>query len=283
MSQVTQAIHDIPLAALIPVGLVVIVGVFLWFAGRRVLKASFAALGLILGAGLGWIIGLNIQIGIPPWVFAAVIGLLVACIAALGYRIAVAAALGVVLAVAAPLAVVTVAELQGSGTSPGGAAPPASSETESDQDDEYDVFFDGGTEELAVEHGLNIQLPEGAGERIEQARSYASRLSEALKAWWADTPENLRPAITASAIAGFLVGVLFGTLASSFAASVVTAFGGSLLWLNGLRIIVTSISAGLAQRLPTSAALLLVIWLIISLVGVLIQWMFRPKPADKSA
>jgi hypothetical protein len=293
MSELSQAIQDLPLAGLIPVVLLIIVGIILWAAGRRVLRAGFAAAGLILGGAVGWVLGNALTLGVSPWITAAVLGIIVACIAALMYRVAVAGALALVFGIAAPMAVVTVAEIQGVDKS---ILQPI--ETEPDDGpaprelDELDRFF-GDEDPLDGEGPISppgeagddgageIDLSEEAAERLQQARSYAEQVLAGLQAWWDETPEKLRPAIIGAVVGGILLGVLFGALAPTLSAAVVTAFGGSLLWLSGLRIVVTQIGEPVTNWLPSQATWLLGLWLIISLIGVAIQWMFRPKPADK--
>jgi len=290
MSELSQAIQNLPLAGLIPVILLIIVGIILWAAGRRVLRAGFAAAGLIVGGAAGWMLGHAVTLGISPWISAAILGILIACIAALMHRVAVAGALALVFGIAAPMAVVTVAEIQGVDKSvlqpveapaEPGEAPP--------EPDELDRFFapeesggpinpmDLGTEAVVEEFDLGEQ----ATEQLEQARSYAEQIIAGLQAWWDETPAKLRPAIVGAAIAGVLLGVLFGALAPMLSAAVVTAFGGALLWLSGLRIVLIQVGEPVAGWLPSQATWLLALWLIMSLIGVAIQWMFRPKPADK--
>jgi hypothetical protein len=300
MSELSQAIQNLPLAGLIPVVLLIIVGIILWAAGRRVLRAGFAAAGLIIGGAVGWILSEAVGLGLSPWVGAAVIGIILACVAALMYRVAVAAALALVFGIAAPMAVVTVAEIQGVDKS---VLKPVESEPAggpaAGEPDELDRFFGESPSQegasppgeqrpisppaAAAEGGggTDLDLSKEAAERLQQARSYAEQVLEGLRAWWDETPQKLRPAIIGAAVGGILLGVLFGALAPNLSAAVVTSFGGALLWLSGLRIVVTQLGEPVANWLPSQATWLLGLWLIISLVGVAIQWMFRPKPADK--
>jgi len=291
MSELSQAIQNLPLAGLIPVILLIIVGIILWAAGRRVLRSGFAAAGLIVGGAAGWMLGHAVSLGISPWISAAILGILIACIAALMYRVAVAGALALVFGIAAPMAVVTVAEIQGVDRSvlqP--VEVPAEPEEAPREPDELDRFFGGEEESESPINPMDLgaeavaeefDLGEEATEQLEQARSYAEQLIAGLQAWWDETPAKLRPAIVGAAIAGVLLGVLFGALAPMLSAAVVTAFGGALLWLSGLRIVLIQVGEPVAGWLPSQATWLLALWLIMSLIGVAIQWMFRPKPADK--
>jgi hypothetical protein len=291
MSEMSQAIQDLPLAGLIPVLLLMLVGLMLWAAGRKLLRAGFAAAGLIVGGALGLLLGT--AIGFSPWIVALVLGIILACLAALAHRVAVAGSLALVFGAAAPLAVVTIAEIQGVDKSilqEPTESPEGIPGLEEREPDEFDRTFgrsgmapeefgEGGVEEAVVAEQLD--LTEETRQALGQARSYAEQLIEAVKAWWAETPEKLRPTIVGAAVGGVLVGVLFGALASGLAAAVVSSFGGALLWLGSLRVVLLQAGGPVAGWLPSTATASLTIWLIISLIGVAIQWMIRPKPADK--
>lgn len=112
MEELSQTLQELPLAGLIPLALLLIVGLLLWAAGSKVFRAGFAAAGLLIGAGIGWLVGGTVNLGVPVWIIALVGAVLVACLAALTYRLAIAGALAIVLGVASPLAVLTVNEWQ---------------------------------------------------------------------------------------------------------------------------------------------------------------------------
>lgn len=295
MSDLTQTIQDLPLAGLIPVALVVVVGMILWGAGRRVLRVSFATLGLIGGTGAGWLALGSHDMGVSPWVPALILGVALACVGALVYRMALAAALAIVCAVAAPAGVLTIGELQGDPAAP--AAMAAETAAEPDAPRPYDTregpvldeasgwLFDRLGEgegrapppESLAERGLEQVLPE----KVQEARAEADRLVGLSQSWWEETPERLRPAIVGAAITGALAGLLAGTLLPAATAVVVSAFGGSLIWLSGIRVLMLRLEQPVDAWLPDSTAGFLVLWLIISLLGTAIQWTTRPKAADK--
>jgi hypothetical protein len=104
----------------------------------------------------------------------------------------------------------------------------------------------------------------------------------AAPAWWEDTPPDVRRVMILASMCGLLAGALLGTLAHAASAVVVTAFGGAALWLGGARFLLTAAlpSAGTGVW-PASASGNLVMWLVVSILGIAIQWTFRPRPADK--
>ncbi|MCP3905129.1 MAG: sigma-70 non-essential region-containing protein [Planctomycetes bacterium] len=294
-------IEDLSTASMVLLGLMVVVGLMLWLAGRRILRAGLAAAGLLVGGAVGWAAAGALEIGLPHWMIAVAVGIVFACIAALAYRLPVAAAMGIVCGVAAPLAVVTATEIHAARQAEPAATEPAErvtgffEETGEKVADEFTQFFSrdraetdesedsttGGVLDDAVAEQLGIDEP--TAERIDQARDLAQALRERFSAWWEQTPESARPTILVSAAAGAVTGVLFAALAPTIASTLVTAFGGSLMWLAGLRALIAAMGVTSVERLlPEGTGYTLVLWLIIALIGVAIQWTFRAKEADTS-
>ena len=87
----------------------------------------------------------------------------------------------------------------------------------------------------------------------------------------------------AAEVDGRLAGVLVGTLAGALRAKVVTAFGGSLLWLSCAGVLVAATDLPEGPWLPATPVAWLALWVITAVIGLAIQWTFRPKRADKPA
>lgn len=327
MSELQQAIHDLPLASLIPVGLLLAVGLLLWAAGRKVLRAGFAIAGLVIGAGLGWILPSATGLNVDPWIPAFVLGVIVACVAALTHRLAVAGALAVVIGVAAPMAVSVVDEVMQGEHQPDAEMAPSDGEAaenagEAERDepngpDEYDLFFgtddpssggimerpefaddpmeedagdsadgdwrsdlqDAAVDEAARDAAERVGIED---EQLDAVKEHAKRILSGIKEWWMSQPDRLRPALISAGIAGFILGILVGTVAPMASASAVTAFGGSLLWLSSARVMAVSLGLG-GGWLPQSATVNLIIWIIVAIIGIGIQWTLRRKQADESS
>jgi hypothetical protein len=145
----------------------------------------------------------------------------------------------------------------------GGASAPDASAGFTLPDEGRDVAADGAREEPAGAE--SFALPEVAA-----------------PAWWDDTPPDVRRVVILASMCGLLAGALLGTLAHAASAVVVTAFGGAALWIGSARFLLTAAlpSAG-AGVWPASASGNLVMWLVVSILGIAIQWTFRPRPADK--
>ena len=114
VTDITQAISELPAGGMIPVGLALIAGLLLWAAGRRILRATFVATGFVLGCTVGWLVGELLGLGMTIVVPALVGGVVFACVAGLASRLVVAVALALTLGIAAPLATMSLAQLRGS-------------------------------------------------------------------------------------------------------------------------------------------------------------------------
>lgn len=290
MDDVTQAIRDIPWTGLIPVILVLIGGITLWAAGRSVLRATFAVLGLLLGGLAGWMLGDSVDLGVPTIVVAAVAALLAAGIAVVAYRFAIALAMAATLAVAAPTLVWAVAAF----------SPEAATSIEETSDklksrsDELtewleakkqqatDSITDAAASEAAEQFKNRIASDEAASEHMETLRTAAEQVRIAAASIWEKTPERLRPALIGAAIVGGLVGFLVGFLIQSFSASVVTSMGGSLIILSAGSILARKVELpeSIAGLLPASPQSWAIAWAVLAVIGLAIQWGTRRKPAD---
>ena len=113
MNGISTSIGADPFAGVVPVVLLIVAGLLLWAAGRRVLRGGFAAVGLAVGGSAGWVMGRAWELDVLPWVPALIGGLVAAILAVLVYRMALATALAGLCAIAGPVMVVTVGEMRG--------------------------------------------------------------------------------------------------------------------------------------------------------------------------
>ncbi len=314
-NDIAQAITELPIAGMIPVGLALIAGLVLWAAGRRILLAAFAAIGFVLGSAAGWMIGELMGLGMQIWIPAVVGGIVFACVAALASRLVVAVAFALTLGIAAPLATMTLAQIGGSSddqptqeqiADPEGLAgpipdiplpeevaewldridpgfrnqgPPEAQPERAPPDLPLDLPLDLASESL----GESLEIPEQAQRYVDHIQHIAGQLAGALKAKWATTPASARPTVIASALSGLLVGILLGALARGFSAIVVTAFSGSLLWLSCAWTLASRAGLSEGSWMPESSGSWLVWWMVTAVIGLAIQWTMRRKRADKSA
>lgn len=289
MNNLQQTIQEAPWTGLIPVGLVVLVGLLLWAAGRRVLPACLAMLGLLLGGAIGWVIGESINVGIPPWAVAAFGAVALALFAALAYRLAVIAALAIIFGLAAPLSVLVVHDVRSGNASSVKESSQGLMGQIRDTFARHEEAQDEASEALE-EIDENIQkqlgLSEQGQEHLGELRTMAQRLIDGGKELWSKTPGDLQPTLAASAVLGVFLGIIVGLLVPSIAATAITSMGGSALWLSGAHLLAVRFGMADAGWMPATSARWLLVWLITSLLGIGLQWIFRTRkaaPADKPA
>jgi hypothetical protein len=283
-------VTSMPVPSLIAVGLVAVIGLLLWAAGGKALKVTFAGLGLLIGAGLGYLLGGWVKTGLPPWSIAAVVAVLAACLGLLVYRVAVAVALGLSLAVAVPLVVWGAFEWR--------AMPQAAQRTELESlpgahsDPAATAPFDDNTaspiEEIkqrldAMKDSLSASadLDQPVQEHLDRVQQFLDSLIDRALAVWSKAPEALRPFLILASCIGFVLGLLLGSLAPSFSTSFVTATGGSLIWLAAGNVLVGETALAETAWLPRSPVAWISWWAIGTIIGLAIQWTTRGRRADK--
>lgn len=263
-------------AEVLPLALVALIGFILWAGGRRILKPGVAMAGAALGAGLGWVAATSFDLGVPAWAPAAFGALVLGCLAFVTYRVAIVGLLALVFGLAGPAAVVLSDVL-----------PDDSARIEESSFIETELPESGlAQDDLSrwVEPDQFIEdLPVGEStrERLVEAREFGEQLVEKARSRWAQLTPRQRFTLGIACTAGFLTGLLIGTFAPGLAATLLTAAGGALLWLFALRALAIETELPVTDFLPGSTAGLLLVWAIASVIGLVIQWIFRPRPADK--
>lgn len=314
VDNIAQAINDMPTAGMIPVVLALIAGLLLWAAGRKILLYAFAVIGLIIGVAAGWVIGELIGLeGMEIWIPTIVGGAIFACIAALASRLVVALALALTLGIAAPLATMTISQMADTSdagqesTSPvtvetleelqlpdaadwlRNINPDTNSETPSPTDEDTEKPPDEPlTADLPMELGAaalgeKLEIPEEAQLYVDHIKHIANQLITSVETNWENTPSTSRSVVVGSGIVGLLLGMFLGVLAKNFSTVVVTAFGGSLLWLGCAWTLASHLGVPEGPWMPGSSASWLIWWMVTAVIGLAIQWTMHRKRADKSA
>lgn len=312
MNEFADNFQSIPYATLIASLILLLIGLILWAAGRRVLRPAFGAIAFLGGIGAGWAAGIKIDLGVSLWVTALIVAFLFMCVAILAYRAMIATGMALVLTIIAPLAIWGGAELR-SGAQVASLDPEVESEqslssplpiiedddswwerenppekentTDDDPDSREPASADTltGLDPISDLFPINPALLGSSGDRVEQAAGYVATVSHWSQSMWETTPPNLRPGMIIAAIVGALTGFLVGTLASSISVSVVTAFGGSLLWMTSSAVFAREL--GLSDNLYAmlTAPGWLLVWAMSGIIGLSIQWTYQPKRADRQA
>jgi hypothetical protein len=298
MHDLSTTLRELPWSAMIPIGLLMVVGLLLWAAGRRLLRPGFVIIGLGLGGVVGWMIGDSLTITFSAWFIAAGSAVALGVFAALSYRMTIIAALAGICGLLAPLAVLTLAH-EGSGAQAQAATAPNSSMAAGLAPALTNAGFMSGLREILDMQARDAQrsgstnvsqwqaalkdrgtINDNAEVHLQQIQSVSRSLIEAGKTAWGQTPERLRPSLIASGVIGSIAGLLLGILAPMLGASAVTSLGGSLLWLSGGQVLAMNVGVP-ASWLPSTGPGWLSLWLITATVGLVIQWTFRKRLADK--
>lgn len=290
MSDLSNTIQSLPWGGMIPIALLVFVGVLLWVAGKRVLRAGFIIIGFGFGGLIGWVLGDSIKMGVQPWAAMIIGSLVVAVIAGISYRFTVVAATAAICGLLSPLGVLTLSQ---SGTASAEVQPKQGlAATGSGLMSGFKEILNeqqkspGDTPE-AVRYWRSTlkdhdRLSNNADRHIEQAMSLAEQTASVTRKAWNSTPQGLRPMLIASAVIGTIAGLLLGIIAPMFGAAAVTSLGGSFLWLSSGRVLATGFGAPDGWW-PSTGSGWLSLWLITATIGLGIQWAFRKRLADKSS
>ena len=298
MPDLLQSIQNMPLAGIVPAFALLIAGLVLWLAGKRVLRGAFILMGLLIGAMIGLLIDIDGQSGMPGWVLPTLCGVGMSMFAAFTYRLAAAVMMAIVLGLACSLSVIAVNEFQvqrGSGLSADGDAMINVDDSISAWIEEHDdptareqakaALQDAREQvttrldDLASKYGLQNETAAG----IEHARSVGHAVAESIRQRWASTPKRLKPMVSLSAIVGALTGLIIGLIMRRFSDCAVTAMVGAAVWLSALHVIAIRLGAPDGPWFPRSTLVWLGVWLAVAVIGLTVQWTRKQSHADKPA
>jgi hypothetical protein len=291
-------------------------GIILWLIGRRVLKPMVVVLCALLGAAIGFVaIPMTALAGSVSVYVGLVVGLAAgALLGALLYKFSMAIGLGLVLGVAAPLTVAAGMSFRApnaGAAAPEQAARTPASEGEPDGDAESDSFPAQVTEEVIRRQIDNLRkqlegdgtAPEGehsatpaeaptddaraledvmrsTGERVQ---AFAKAVAEDVATGWGQLAPRHRLMLTGSAGVGLAMGIILGIVLPGWSAGMVTALLGAGIWLCAGSWL--AIAAGMpgVEHLHRPAREWLVVWLGVSALGMVVQWvgMAKKKPEGK--
>ena len=314
------AILDLPVAGMLPLVIAAVIGLMMWGAGPRLMKVSVACLGLLSGGVIGWGVTelLPDDMQLPGWALILVVAVATACLAVVAYRLVVTVVLAGLLALLVPLGARALAmerpDLFGldtpalaveRGDEPGPAAvvidpdAPTPVSPDAPDNDVLDDWIDSLEETLnataedarddAVATGVDdlrdrLGLDEATtDEALSRAGDVVDTVRTRAVETWDETPDRIRPLLLALAVAAGLAGIMLGALAPTFSTAIVTALGGSLLWMTCGLALLGQTDLPPVPWLPTTATAGLIWWIAVALIGLIIQWTLRPKPADTSA
>lgn len=285
-----QADDALPVLTITARWVIVGVGLALWLAGGKLLKAACMLGGLMLGMIVG---GLSVAFVDSPGIaigFMAGLGLLGVLGAWLMFRAWVAFSAAIMFAVIAPAAVIVwqgVPAQQLSDDTQQAAAQVQerydnlSSQLNSDTRLQVEQLIrQGDTEALTQADAL---LAEQGEKAWDTAKTAIFRNLEDIQNWWNDSATGSQRNIGLAMLIGAGVGLLFGFIAPTYAASIQSAMVGAvLIVIPGRELIATYLPAA-AEFVPTTARGTLIALSLITVAGLALQWTLYLRRVDKSA
>ena len=275
------AAHELPLAGMAVVWFALIIGLIVWFRGRKMAKLAFAGFGAAVLGFVGFLAADALGAGSAAW-FGGVIGLLLgALIGAILLRFTVAVAVALVLALVSPMIAATAIQRFGS--------PPGLSEKAHDALDEGVLFLEGvpivdslpDAADNAIDAFGPTKPSDDLADGVDRAKAFLARLGEELRPVWEQVPERDRLLLGLSSLIGAGIGFAFGMIFSKKATMVVTAGLGAAMWLPAGIVLWTHYPALPDITIPTSSGLWAGVWAGVTVVGVILQSRGKKSSADK--
>ncbi|MGI9014706.1 MAG: hypothetical protein ACR2GY_10710 [Phycisphaerales bacterium] len=307
-----DVLSRLPIEGVLGAALVVLIGLLLWAFGRRILKAAIVTCGLALGAAIGWFGAAYAEgLPLPPWAIAAAFAVVLGFMAWLSYRPAMALFLAIVLAALCPLLVIAWSSIRGIEAFPQPAHMQDAGSDEVDTSrslmeeireleerarnadnivqEARDLLKERGRDAMGMnETDADADDDDATAEAAalppwrEQLDVVVSRARTLIRERWEAADPGIRRSILLSVACGAILGLLIGLVAPGFTASLVTATIGSAMLLFGGSVLTASLGGTSAELpwLPRSAIAWASVWLALSVIGIAIQWTFRPRSVD---
>jgi len=266
------------------------IGVALWLAGGKLLKAAVMLGGLMLGMIAG---GVSVAFVDSPAIaigFMIGLGLLGVLGAWLMFRAWVAFAAAIMFAILAPAAIIAWQ---------GVSAQELSDDTEqatAQVQKRYDDFasqLDDQTKlkvESLIEQGDQQALTEAdqliaehGQDAWDSAKSALFSNLEDIQTWWNQSATSVQRNIGLAMLIGAGIGFLFGFIAPTYAASIQSAVVGAVLIVIPGRELVASYLPAAAEFVPTSARGTLITLGLITALGIALQWTLYLRRDDKAS
>lgn len=269
---VQQGLDSLPFSMHSVVVAAMLAGIVMWLAGRHVLRMAFVLVGMTGGALAGHLLIPLVSTGVPV-VAAIVVGAAFGGVLSfVAFRFAIAVWLAMIgSALGAGVCIVVV-----------GISMPAPPEQPLTLEEMFltDVPIEGEPMEEALDE-LGPPEPERLTatekEAMERVRAFGAHLGDEAGRMWREIPGEDRMKLVSSTLLGLGLGGVLGFFAPKRSAAILTATIGSAvvmasaLWL-------ASAAAIEAPRLPIPVYVL--VWIVLSAVGMKVQFMGRKKPAD---
>lgn len=264
-------------------GWLAVMGLILYFLGQRLVKPTFAILGLVLGAVLTLSLVKTQWPDAPAMPFAIGAALVFGVLFLVLWRIWMAAVFSDFVAILAPVLMLVASGISApavhtpigimladiadaSGVSVEQVDTPSESDTETENEDENEN--DEASTADPTELGPIIVTG------LEDTRTVVTE-------WWNALESSTRWGLVAISVGGGIVAFVLALALPMFGASMVTSFLGTLLMLPGVITLTRLVASDTALAMTSSPRGLVIGVAIATIIGALIQWMLLRPPADK--
>lgn len=300
LDQIQPWLNNAPTLAQVLAGVSVLVGTVLWSCGRKLARLFVAIAGLLVGGGTAILLGE--QFGHAGLMLALIVAGAVAGYLLIWFlfRVAMGLSLAVTLAIVAPFALLFIQ---------GDPMPPIGQDLESYKRSlagQKLTLIDEGlpSADAGPDSGL-FQSPsgddstpppaDGKPSSVDQAREAAGVVmnwlkplfglahdqGDALRYWWNERSVGKQRVLGVTAVAGLFVGLFAGLFLPNVAAALASSLLGALLALTGVKVLVLAFLPSQSHYLPNSPSMTLVTLGLITVMGVLLQWIIWGRPDDK--
>ncbi|MFG0258160.1 MAG: hypothetical protein ACF8GE_09690 [Phycisphaerales bacterium JB043] len=287
VAQAGESLSQVPVSAHVLAGVAIGAGFIMWCAGRRFVRPLYALAFAILGGTIGFTGPATAGIEIDPSIGMVVGGVLGAIMGVVMYRITMASTLGIVGGIAAPMVALAAMNLL--------QTPEITTDTLTQADlllqdtlegaRQGDVAASNTTLDLLSDETAEAILGEittAAVSAAEQVRTMVLALIDDARAWFGALPGDQQMLIVGMTLVGTAVGFLLGFAFPGRVSAVATAFVGAAIWLPALVWLIRLIGVEVSTTSQWSPLSWLVIWVTVSVAGVLLQWT-SPKPRADDA
>lgn len=297
---VLQQFQNLGLSTHAVMGMVFLGGLLLWLFGGKSLRIGFGLLGALVGAQVGLLVPAMIGYDTPAVIVAitgAALGLLIGLVA---FRFTVAWTMAVLLGVLGLIGTAAYLDVKPDFSQPTEAEVETQRSVWEEIYAEYERLREQATGSLPGENSLVPVIPEEAfpddpeareryQRRIDSAKEGARKLSEVfrsvrerLRPTWEQLPTKEKGLIIVVALAGNILGFGLGMIATKKSAVLITAFAGPLIWMPALIWLGAAFGAPGLDRLPSEPLVWVLVWFVLSVLGLLIQWRRPKQTTDKS-
>jgi hypothetical protein len=272
----TSTLRELPPAAhALAIG-GLITGLALWLFGGKLLKPAFALLGLVIGGMLGFLLVpaffSTTILGVPSPYVGLGLGLLLGLIQGLVlFRFSMAICTALILGLAATLGAAAWMKFEPLKRAADVANQPVSTLTGSVP---------------AGASSLTIPTREEAIEKLrpvaERVGAFLDDAGEQLKSEWTKLTPRQQGTLVISGLAGILGGLILGLVFPKKSSALVTALVGAAVWIPCAAWLAIAANAPGNERLNFTAFTWLLIWLGVTILGLVIQATLLKKKAPKS-